>query len=67
MGPAPCPRFQLSPSSPIAAPVPPEERAKQLIDPGFGKVFTDHMAIVEYEEGRGWHDAKITARGALIE
>jgi len=53
------PLFTFEPNT---APVPPEERAKQLIDPGFGKVFTDHMAIAEYEEGRGWHDAKITAR-----
>jgi branched-chain amino acid aminotransferase len=44
------------------APMPPEERAKQLIDPGFGKVFTDHMAIAQYDEGKGWHDARITAR-----
>ena len=46
-------------------PVPPEERAKQLIDPGFGKVFTDHMAIAHYDEGIGWHDAKITARHSI--
>ena len=46
-------------------PVPPEERAKQLIDPGFGKVFTDHMAIAEYEEGKGWHDELTEERSAL--
>jgi branched-chain amino acid aminotransferase len=46
-------------------PAPPEERAKQLIDPGFGKVFTDHMAIAHYDEGIGWHDAKITARHSI--
>ncbi len=33
-----------------------------LIDPGFGRVFTDHMAIIEYDEEDGWHDARITAR-----
>ena len=43
-------------------PIPAEERAKQLIDPGFGRVFTDHMAIAQYDEGIGWHDAKITRR-----
>jgi branched-chain amino acid aminotransferase len=43
-------------------PVPAEERAKRLIDPGFGKIFTDHMAIAQYDEGMGWHGAKITAR-----
>ena len=46
-------------------PVPAEERAKQLVDPGFGRVFTDHMAIAQYDEGVGWHDAKITARKPL--
>ena len=33
-----------------------------LIDPGFGRVFTDHMAIIEYDQEQGWHDARITAR-----
>ena len=26
---------------------------------GFGKYFTPHMLVVQYEEGKGWHDAKI--------
>ena len=26
---------------------------------GFGKIFTDHMFIMEYTEGQGWHDARI--------
>ena len=25
----------------------------------FGKVFTDHMFLMEYDEGRGWHDPRI--------
>lgn len=25
----------------------------------FGKEFTDHMFIMEYDEGKGWHDARI--------
>ncbi|GAB2676591.1 branched-chain amino acid aminotransferase [Paenibacillus thermoaerophilus] len=29
---------------------------KQL---GFGKYFTDHMFILDYDEGLGWHDARI--------
>ena len=27
---------------------------------GFGKLFTDYMFSMVYEEGRGWHDAKIS-------
>ena len=26
---------------------------------GFGKIFTDHMFLMNYTEGRGWHDARI--------
>jgi branched-chain amino acid aminotransferase len=26
---------------------------------GFGAVFTDHMAVMTYEEGRGWHDLRL--------
>ena len=26
---------------------------------GFGKIFTDHMFIMNYTEGQGWHDARI--------
>lgn len=26
---------------------------------GFGKLFTDHMFIMEYDKGQGWHDARI--------
>lgn len=47
---------------PAAQPVPPEDRARLLANPGFGRVFTDHMAIIEYDEKRGWHDARLTAR-----
>ena len=46
---------------PSSKPVPVEERARLLADPGFGRVFTDHMAMIEYEDGR-WSDARITAR-----
>ena len=47
---------------PASKPVPAEERARMLLDPGFGRVFTDHMAIIEYDEQDGWHDSRITAR-----
>ncbi len=49
-------------SEPVGA----ADRAKVLADPGFGRVFTDHMAIIRYSEGKGWHDARITARKPLM-
>jgi branched-chain amino acid aminotransferase len=47
---------------PSSKPVPVEERARLLADPGFGRVFTDHMVIIEYDEENGWHNARTTAR-----
>ena len=32
---------------------------------GFGRYFTDHMFIMDYTEGRGWHDARIVPYGPL--
>ena len=26
---------------------------------GFGEIFTDHMFLMNYTEGQGWHDARI--------
>lgn len=26
---------------------------------GFGHIFTDHMFIMNYDEGQGWHDARV--------
>ncbi len=42
-----------------------EERAAVMANPGFGKVFTDHMVVARYSAGRGWHDAQIKAREAI--
>ena len=53
-------RFEPSPT-PVAA----NERAGRLVDPGFGRVFTDHMALIRWTEAKGWHDAAITARKPL--
>jgi branched-chain amino acid aminotransferase len=52
-------------TEPHPAPTPPDRRAAALRDPGFGRVFTDHMAAIRYRDGKGWHDAKITARAAI--
>ncbi|MBE6759404.1 MAG: branched chain amino acid aminotransferase, partial [Ruminococcaceae bacterium] len=32
---------------------------------GFGKIFTDHMFIMEYHEGQGWHDPRIVPFGPI--
>ena len=30
---------------------------------GFGRIFTDHMFLMDYEQGIGWHDARIVPYG----
>lgn len=47
--------------SPVAA----SERDGRLVDPGFGRVFTDHMVTLRWSEGKGWHDGKVHARAPL--
>ncbi|MBR6740362.1 MAG: branched-chain amino acid aminotransferase [Clostridia bacterium] len=32
---------------------------------GFGKVFTDHMLVMDYTEGKGWHDPRIVPFGPI--
>lgn len=32
---------------------------------GFGQYFTDHMFIMDYAEGKGWHDARIVPYAPL--
>ena len=32
---------------------------------GFGCVFTDHMLVMQYDKGQGWHDAKIVPYGPI--
>lgn len=32
---------------------------------GFGNYFTDHMFLIDYTEGKGWHDPRIVPYGTL--
>ena len=60
--PASSPVFAFEPH---ASPVLATERAARLVEPGFGQVFTDHMAVVHYSAERGWHEPVIRARAPL--
>ncbi len=48
--------------NPTSKPVGAQARAELLKDPGFGRVFTDHMVTIRWTKDRGWHDAQVRAR-----
>ncbi len=55
-------QFEIRPAT---NPTPEKERAARLVDPGFGRIFTDHMAVVRYSQAKGWHDAHVEARASF--
>lgn len=44
-------------------PTPPERLAEILAAPGFGKYFTDHMVLIDWDDARGWHDERVVPYG----
>jgi len=48
--------FQIRPSR---RPLSPDQRADRMRNPGFGRVFTEHMVTMPYSEGIGWHDGEL--------
>src|SRR6266851_6390678 len=52
-------KFEIQPAT---NPTSEKERAARLVDPGFGRIFTDHMAVVRYNQAKGWHDARVESR-----
>jgi branched-chain amino acid aminotransferase len=52
-------KFEVQPTT---KPTPDSDRDAKLADPGFGRVFTDHMAIVRYDQAHGWHGARVESR-----
>ncbi len=47
------------------APASAVDRQDALRSPVFGQRFTDHMVLVDWEQGRGWHDPRVVPLGPL--
>ena len=43
----------------------PKEKPADETKLGFGHIFTDHMFVMNYDAGQGWHDARIVPYGDL--
>ena len=53
-------KFEIQPAT---NPTSEKARAAKLVDPGFGRIFTDHMAVVRYNQAKGWHSARVEFAG----
>jgi branched-chain amino acid aminotransferase len=54
--------FEIRPNP---APVAAAEREALLANPGFGRIFTDHMVTIRYAEGKGWYEPRVEARAPI--
>lgn len=43
----------------------PKQKPQDQNKLGFGTIFTDHMFVMNYDEGQGWHDARIVPYGPI--
>ena len=43
----------------------PKDKPQDQSKLGFGQFYTDHMFIMNYDEGEGWHDARIVPYGPI--
>jgi branched-chain amino acid aminotransferase len=50
---------------PTREPVSAAERSALLADPGFGRVFTDHMVTIRWADGKGWYEPKVEPRAPI--
>jgi branched-chain amino acid aminotransferase len=54
--------FDVRPTQqPVSAP----ERDAMLANPGFGRIFTDHMVTIRWADAKGWYDARVEARAPI--
>jgi branched-chain amino acid aminotransferase len=51
--------------SPAPHRVPAETRERLLADPGFGRIFSEHMVRIRWSQKLGWHGAELVPYGPL--
>ena len=51
--------------TPVARRLPAAERERRLVNPGFGRVFSEHLVGITWNPERGWHDAEVRPYGPI--
>ena len=54
-------KYEISITKTTAPKAKPQDESKL----GFGKIFTDHMFLMDYSEGEGWHNGRIVPFGPI--
>ncbi|MDP3714658.1 MAG: branched-chain amino acid aminotransferase [Mycobacteriales bacterium] len=47
-------------------PTPDDERRALLVDPGFGRLHTDHMVTAHWSADKGWYDGRLHPYGPFV-
>jgi branched-chain amino acid aminotransferase len=50
---------------PATRPASAAERERIMANPGFGKVFTEHLASISWDREQGWHNAEVRPYGPI--
>ncbi|MDO4487967.1 MAG: branched-chain amino acid aminotransferase [Eubacteriales bacterium] len=51
---------------PVTRTTNPKERPADESTMGFARYFTDHMFVMDYDEGQGWHDGRIVPHAPIM-
>ena len=51
---------------PVTRTTHPKERPADETKLGFAKYFTDHMFVMDYDEGQGWHDGRVVPHEPIL-
>ncbi|MEA4965560.1 MAG: branched-chain amino acid aminotransferase [Oscillospiraceae bacterium] len=51
---------------PVTRTTSPKPRPEDVSKLGFAKYFTDHMFVMEYDEGQGWHDGRVVPHAPFL-
>lgn len=51
---------------PVTRTTNPKPRPEDETKLGFAKYFTDHMFVIDYDEGQGWHDGRVVPHAPFL-
>ena len=51
---------------PVTRTTHPKKRPEDETKLGFAKYFTDHMFVMDYDEGQGWHDGRVVPHEPIL-